>query len=528
MRKQIAALLLAASLCGCAAQPAQSPSGAAGTQSAFAASSPEVAAPSAPVSGEPSAEGETAPEFNGIYRIYGDFRYGERGNYYLDGDGSLRDSGYSYETLCDLLTGEPAYYLRQRLVPTGERTDWGEPVAVAEQSLYALDGTMLVEWRPYNYGYCLDGLVTRTAVEAWTTGVTSLEEADAALFDPVTGEVRRKDVASLERVDDNTVAAYDIFGWMLGTLDKSGDAVAGFPMSVEIGGATAGCGYLMTRAPDTAWDGSNIPWLVLDRNLAVVDTVVCNYLSGGMEEYHGPYAMITYADDVCGVYDLERREEILSTDLGRIDYFDGERMILTLRSDGRWARALCDTDFNTLAGPYPSLWPCKEEKGNAPAEAFVAQEGDRVVKLDRDGREVAAVAAENLEYITAWNCGGVTYTTRKQDEDGDYSYCVMILDENFNPAVPENVYTGVYQLSVQRGSRYAPIPVWVANRPLPNGRNVIDLLRADGTPIMTSLAAIGNASEEKIAVVRGSKVGLIDYEGNWLAQNTVYTMNMED
>ena len=45
---------------------------------------------------------------------------------------------------------------------------------------------------------------------------------------------------------------------------------------------------------------------------------------------------------------------------------------------------------------------------------------------------------------------------------------------------------------------------------------------------MKNLTAVGDAGEGRIAVVRGSSVGLIDFEGNWIARHSIYDTLKDD
>ncbi len=518
MRKTMIALLLVLALCACSAQ------------SAPAAPPASVAENSGPAgAAAPSAEAAAAKDFNGIYRIYGDLRFEADSKLLLDDDGVLRDRGYDYTVLRDLFTNEPAYYTRERLVPTGEYEEWGEPIAVRESALYSLDGETLIDWSPYSYTAGIGGLVTRMKGNRWMFDAASLEEADASLFDPVSGEVRVKDAALLDRLDAHTAVAYNALGELLGTLDENGNIVAGFPAPEGISLSSIGDGRVIATVPGADWGGDQ-QWLLLDRELVLDDVVECRYFSAGIEAYRGPYAMLTFADDSHGVYDLERNELLLTVDHDFIDYFDGERLILRADIGNEYRYILCDTDFNTLAGPFSQLWPCGGEAGRTPAESFIAEDGESIVRIGRSGETLASLKVGEIEYVNVWSNGSILYTKHWQESPYPFMeyYYMVALDEDLNPIVPENLYTGLYPIYSDEGGSYNPTQRWMGYRQLPSGRTVIDLLRADGTPIITSLAAVGDASEDAIAVVRGQNVGLIDFDGNWLHKSSVYTMGLSD
>ncbi len=518
MRKPFAALLLAIALCACSARPAPA--------------APPSAPPGASETPAAAAQPETTPQpkdFNGIYRIYSDMRFGESTTLLLDDDGLLRDKAYDYTVLRDCLTGEPAYYTRERLVPTGEYEEWGEPIANRESALYTLGGELLIDWSPYSYTGSIGGLVTRMRGNRWMYDAASLEEADAALFDPVSGEVFAKDAAVLERLDEHTAVVSNALGELLGTLDEDGRILAGFPAPEGISVSSVGDGRVIATVPGADWSGEQ-QWLILDRELQLDDMIECRDVSAGIDAYRGPYAMITYADDSRGVFDIEQNEILLTVDHDFIDYFDGERMILRADVENEYRYLLCDTDFNTLAGPFQQLWSCGGEAGKTPAESFIAEDGESILRIGRDGEELASHTAGEIEYVNVWENGSILYAHKGEESPYPFmeNYYMVALDDGLNPIVPEELYTGLYPIYSDRNGRYTPTEYWMGYRLLPSGRSVIDLLRPDGTPIMTSLSAVGDASEGAIAVVRGSSVGLIDFDGSWLHKSSVYTMRLPD
>ena len=517
MRQPLFALLLAIALCACSQRPAPAAPPVPAAESTEAASAAPPAAAAQP------------KDFNGIYRIYSDLRFGESSTLLLDDDGVLRDRAYDYTVLRDIFTGEPAYYTRERLVPTGEYEEWGEPIANRESALYTLEGDVLIDWSPYSYTGSIGGLVTRMRGNRWMYDAASLEEADAALFDPVSGEIFAKDVAMLDRLDEHTAVAWDALGGLLGTLDEEGNTLAGFPAPEGISVSSVGDGRVIATVPGADW-GGNQKWLILDRELRLSDMIECQYVSAGIDAYRGPYAMLTYADDSRGVFDLEQNRSLLTVDHDFIDYFDGERLILRADGADRFRYLLCDTDFNTLAGPFDQLWPCGGEAGKTPAESFIAEDGESILRIGRSGEQLASRKVGAIEYVNVWENGSILYS--KKGEESPYPfmdyYYMVALDGDLNPIVPENLYTGLYPIYSDENGRYTPTEYWMGYRQLPSGRTVVDLLRPDGTPIMTSLAAVGDASENAIAVVRGSSVGLIDFDGGWLHKSSVYTMKLPD
>ncbi len=508
MKKRLPALFLALLLSACSSAPAQSP-------------------PSAPPSSSSSQPAGEPEDFQGIYRIYTGYSYMDPGREVirLDGTGALRGADYDYTTLYDQITGEPAFYVRTRHIPTGKYTEWGEPEAITEQALYGTDGTLLLDWQPRNYGPCVGGLLVSNDPDIWYSQNDG--PADSALIDPRTGEVKFDEVFRLSKLDDNTAAAFDVSGMLLGTLDGEGNAVAGFPAPERIENAEAVKGRLVARAPGFGSAEGDVPWMILNREMRVVDTVLCRYVGGMYSDSQGPYARLTYGDDSTGIYDLERGEKVFSTDR-ELDYFDGQRAILSGDGGDGYRFRLCDDKGQSLAGPYLQLLPMGEPSGGEPADSFLAREGDRILVLDRSGAVTAQRDIPGLQYCTWWENGVVTCSALTGVPGDPDSERKQSFGRNLEPLLPEGLYSELMPLYYWKNGVYTPTSLWTAYRPLYDGRYQADILRADGTPVASSLTLVGDATEEGIAVVRGFTVGLIDYDGNWISENSVYQTGLFD
>jgi len=526
MHRQIAVILaLVLLLCACAAPASSAPA---------ASDVPPVSGETPPAPQEtPSKETvlglidgmappEPAEDFGGLYAIY----YGWDSRILLDGNGAPRGREYEYGTINDVLTGDPAYYTRTRYVDTGERTEWGEAVAITEQALFDLEGNQLLDWSPHYYSTSVGGYVTRLDPSFWEMG-GMVENSDAALLDPATGRIVQTGVAQLRRLDDETVIASDAVGNLLGLLDAQGNPIAGFPAPIPMNWPDVAEGFLIGRDPESSWDEKTSLWYVLDRELNTVASVECEYLNTLFMNLRGPYAMASVSDDMTVLYDIEGWKPLLNVAKYEVEYFDGERLIYSDRSApyGQRQFTLCDAAGNLLAGPFPSrMAPVGGEDSDAPAEAFLTAKDGRLVKLDRDGNEIASCEMANLQDFASYENGPIVCSVEQISEEypAGNGWRSAMLDGNLNGMVPIGDYMSINPLYIYENNNSIRTPLWSGYRVTTHDRAVIDLLDAQGRVVMSGISNLGTATSEAIAVVRGFAVGLVDYEGNWIAKSSVY------
>lgn len=507
-------LLLAA--CAPAQRPASSTDGAESALPAPAASESSAAQP-------PSAEGADR-----LYRIY----RGEQ-TIVMDGDGNLLPDEEAYTPLYDLLTGAEAYRLRTKNEDTGGDDEYGNPVVQQYCSLCDAKGTLLYDWEPVTYRAAFSGLLIRQDPRSWWSNPSELEGYSTALWNPATGETVADGVDSLQEMGDGSVLALDVTGRTLGVLDSSGKVLSGFPAPADYYYPNAKWGMISADAgynPYGPYDPGGKPSsaLLLDRDFNIL--FECEQLNLGFYGLRGPYAL-WHDHGRTGLLSLPSLTRLysISEEEGDIQYFDGERLILRTgtRNDplNPWRCFLYDLEGNLLAGPYEQLSPEDEwEDRDAPAGRFLAGNGGTLSLLDRDGGLITSAELPGLCSFSSLGDGYYTYNIERTGDSPDSfsTHLTGLLGPDFEVVLPAEQYQSIYRLTDWAGQRSARYDLLECGRELPNGVWRFDLLTLSGEPVLGNLSVIGDAGPGRIAVIRGSSMGLIDFSSRWIARRSIY------
>lgn len=510
-RTAVLALSLLLAACAPAQQPASSTDGA---ESGL----PAPAAEESPAAQPPSAEGADR-----LYRIYREDQI-----VVMDGDGNLLPDEEAYTPLYDLLTGAEAYRLRTRHEDTGEDDEYGNPVVQQYCSLYDVKGNLLYDWEPVAYRAAFSGLLIRQDPRNWWSNPSELEGYSTALWNPATGETAADGVDSLQKMGDGSVLALDVTGRALGVLDGSGKVLSGFPAPADYYYPTAECGIISADAGYNPYGPGGKPSsaLLLDRDFNIL--FECEQLNLGFYGLRGPYAL-WHDHGRTGLLSLPGLTRLYSIpeEEGDIQYFDGERLILRTgtRNGPFWYCFLYDLEGNLLAGPYEQLSPEDEwEDRDTPAGRFLAKNGDTLSLLGRDGGLIASAELPGLSSFSPLGDGYYTYSIERPGGSSDAfsAHLTGLLGPDFEVLLPAERYQSIYRLTDWTGQRSTRYDLLECGRELPNGVWRYDLLTLSGEPVLENLSAVGDAGPGRIAVIRGSSMGLIDFSGRWIARRSIY------
>ena len=432
----------------------------------------------------------------------------------LNGYGQVVNStDLKYEVLSDILTGEPAYYTAS--YHTFEKS--GDSYTVDQVSrLYALDGTILIDWKNTVYNSALGSYVTccnyRT-LDSWDTAL------NPRMVNTLTGE-ETDDIFYFEAIDAGHVAAYDGDSRMIGVLDADGNRIAGFPLKYDL--------------PMTIQYTFVYKNYIFATNTDNYPTSVWIYdsdfnLLGSIEDVEDPYL---YSSSILGsyvncdnrIYDLSdldggSLEPIFTFDL--IDYFDGELAVGYTESDEngwslyRWS----EDSLECISDSYSEFsWDNSVYDTDAsPSDYFWAMSDGRIDKLDRDGN---VIASSKLEEIGSYNVCTNGITVSNEDYDAE-----CLLDLDLNPILSYGEYDYISSVSSSYGTDSA---LWTGQRYISDYNMRIDLLASDGSVLMNNLSSVGMMTNGLIPVMRGLSLGLIDTEGNWVLKITKSDLENSD
>lgn len=442
----------------------------------------------------------------------------------FDRDGSQVPEEARYRVLCDSITGEPQCRLYTRAERLGENED-GSPVIRHWSALRDLDGTLLADWSEdaYDTGYGTFVIRRNDPYRRNREDFDLKADFHTELWNYRTGEVI-PDVDWVDDLGDGRVLALGVSGKPLGVLDASGNIVSGFPGPEGYLEASTWNGHIIAnRWRGQEYNYDNMETILLDQTLQplfshqIIDT--------GYGNLRGPY-LISW-DGYQGI-GSDGDQRILSAkgetlyvlrSVDSVEYFDGERMILA--SDPAPGETpsllrLMAADGTVLSEGYRLLEPenWRYDDGNEPARRFIGlRDRNTVELLDRDGRVTASVQIPGVDRVEG--CGRCFIFHLDGGEAG-------LLDADLNIVIPA-MYQSIYPADAIAGKS----DLLRCVKTLPGGISRIDVRAYNGNALVSDLTELGDVGPDRMAVVKGFSMGLMDREGNWIAKHSIFT-DLED
>lgn len=495
---------------------------------AFAGCGGQQPAPAEPEGQTVPEDGQTVPtETDGgkpymgtRYEVWvdiGDFWDGE--TVYMDGDGNVlpdESCGYIY----DVGTNEKSFWFESKRLDTGEDDEYGNPVTDYWSRLWSQDGEPVTDWMPYRFTFSLGKFVAAVEYTDWFDDLK--EDAEAFVLNTETGERLLEGVSSFTYVCENRFACTNNQYYLMGVIDSDANIVAGFE-DTPIAGYYSPCrGYILT---DEMYNSDEVEYKYDKECLLDADLNLIYEGNGGLNILYvgliGPY-FIEKTGSVTSIRSLDTFEVVYTAPSGMdLDYYDGERIILSTFVNGNREKTLYDKNGRAIAGPYETLEGMGRMGMNTdyetPDELFFYENGDEFGLIDRNGKVVREGLIENLDFISK------TGNYYEYCSEGFYG----ILDSDFNPVTDFGMdyESSSIVYDYETDEDYGIFMM----RKTENGRQVDYLIDSEGE-ILTGkpFSYVGTAADGKIAVKQGKYIGLIDREGNWIKKTSVYDLGFYD
>ncbi len=529
-RKKLAAAVAAILLlyCGCAAKTAEMPE-----------------SPVSEVTEAPEAVQNTEADAAADGEIF-ELPVGgwESGGYWrIDRDGNElppkmeEQKEYESHELFDLITDEPRYEVRTKseLVDT----EYG-PAFQSLRSLWSLDGKMLVDWSKLIFREAFGDYVLREYNEGIGTPYYYDDELPpeyhCELYNTVTGKTEFSGAASAGVLANGNILLLSRKNIPMGIITPAGEIVSGFPTPKEYYGASVRGDLIIASDTDPT-----APFRAKPERYYLIDAQWNELFEGerlnaNFYRLRGDWLLFQDSRRE-GIYSLEERAEIFTADGMTIEYFDGERAIAqtgSYRGGEPISAGLYTRQNGALAAGFLWLIPADGDEDENPAERFVGLKDGRAVLIDRDGKELAASGplegAKNVNFL----CEGL-YTCYTESEDGS-SYGEGLLGSGLEIIIPAGKYGSfnIENIDWQNDKRpTAEEAIISANRLYNDDRpgltlNRYDLLDSAGNIIIDNVTAVYGWGEDRLAIERGFSIGLIDFNGEWIARRSIFSNSFID
>ncbi len=468
----------------------------------------------------------------------------ESGGYWrIDRDGNElppkaeEQNEYESHELIDLLTDEPRYEVRiqSELVDT----EYG-PAFQSLRSLWSLDGKMLVDWDKLIYGEAFGDYVLREYNDGIGTPYYYDDELPAKyhceLYNTVTGKTEFSGAASAGVLENGNIALFGRKGVPLGIITPEGEVVSGFPTPKEYYGAGVKGNYITASDtdPTASFATKRQMHYLLDADwneLLEYENINANFY-----RLRGDWLMFSGGGRE-GIYSLDEKAEVFAVDGMTIEYFDGMRAIAqtgSYRGGEPISAGLYTLQNEALAAGFLWLIPADGDEDENPAERFIGLKDGRAVLIDRDGKELAASGplegAKNVNFL----CEGL-YTCYTESEDGS-SYGEGLLGSGLEIIIPAGKYGSfnIENIDWQTAKRPTAEEALISATRLYNddrpglSLNRYDLLDHTGNVIIDNVTAVYGWGEDRLAIERGFSIGLIDFNGEWIAKRSIFSNSFID
>lgn len=437
--------------------------------------------------------------------------------------------------LLDLATGEIRYRYRQREEIV--RDEQGYPRTHRMRSLYDLNGNQLLDWEDKTYGDAFGEYIIR---QDSRDGIVSADEIPAdyhtALYHVPTGEESYEGAFSAAKLDSDVFLLCANWSTPLGTVNVAGEIVSGFPMPKPYFNAYIWNGYFVASSVhpyERREDNMGMEYLLDSdfRELYAFDSV-----NGMFEGLRGDYLMYQNGDER-GIF---RPDDgiLFSVDGASIEYYDGDLTIVQTGSyyrpeeEGPINAALVTTDHREIAGGFSWLTTAQTYADKEPAEKFLGLSGGKAVLLDRDGKVLASSVELPGACSISMLCDGLYIYVVETDELRGTG----LLGPELEVLVPAGRYTwislapGIYHGNVELDGKaettllQAYKDIWTQSRWTVSRTDILD---HTGKMIVDNVTEIYDVGPDRIALRRGFDIGLMDWDGNWIAKRSIFS-NMGD
>lgn len=422
----------------------------------------------------------------------------------------------------DQLTRQPQYKVKTRRIWSGKADEYDQPIYTNQSALYTLEDQCLADWDDVIYEGGTGRLVIRRDYADEFDSMMELPETyQTALIDGAAQTVVQDGVFQLKAIDHENLIAVDKERRLLGVVDSEGQVVSGFPAAKTYYDPEAAQGRIVASSVSFLENEARRTDTLLDIHLnPLFSAPRINTVYKGL---HGPY-FITYQKQQTAIVSWETLKPVYVVDPDwEWTYFDGELM-LVYRTDANTkeeAMVMLDLNGNELFRGV-DLISAQPQSSKAKAEQFLAVEKETAMLIDRSGQ---ILKKQTIPGLSSLYC----------DREGLYFYEAYnaegqirtgLLDGALQIVIPAETYE---TLSIATLQDYwiQPMDYLLAVRREQTGE-LTDILDLNGNVIFAGANRIYSRGQDRFALLQGETAGLINGQGEWLVQRSIYSLGWDD
>ena len=447
-----------------------------------------------------------------------DFFSEESNTLRLDDSGRIIEDERIAEPVTDILTGQTAYYQVQKLVrPEGESSeDFYGRSSYSEYYYYALydtEGHMVRDYENRNYSCAMNGYVLCGKPTEWWYGDS---DRMCCLIDPYSGDIILSGITDLLAINAECAAVIggDDGNTLLGIIDADCNELYGFPMDCVYYDCQTAHERLFATASGP--DGQTDYMFDGDMNL-IYKTEPGENINPDFYAFRGEFARANANDNYSYVIDpydgrtLWRALDFIYFD-GEVAINGGEQLIDVSKVDENY-------DGTPLTQVYTYIQPSTQYSRGVWANVdtsdifFYAYCEDALYVIGRDGSILAQAEVPGIcgiqsmgDYVSAYLDTGTEVVYNKELN-------LISLPGDYTSLQPVCEFWG-----------YGPEDTFILFSLNGAGQSRVSLIREDGTYIVKDAKELMQTNSDEIFIAyKGSYIGFMDFEGNWLTKYDIYS-----
>ncbi len=430
-------------------------------------------------------------------------------------------------TLNDIFTGEPQCQYRSHVSDSGERNADGYPIVKRMTALYDMQGNLLYDWQNVDYDAAYGDFIIKRGTRYMMSSIDDLPpDYKTELWNFKTGETVLDGVGHVEKLGDNLLVT-DQYSSPVWIINFGREKLIGFPPPKKYGYSYAWNGYIIAQ-PENKPNSAYKTYL-LDANfneLLCYDSIYSTY--NGLKDN----LLIYQQGDETGIVSTTGEKIYIVPKGAAIDYCDGEVAIIR---DGELhikekppAYSLRTVDGKLIADGFSYLtYESYQGENQKISEHFIGLKGGYATLLSRSGEELAsAKVPEGCTYVGYIGSGYYSFSIEGETESN-----VGIMDSNLNIVIPIGRYSYIYTLRNNLGGNPWPDEMdrkLLVAVQLEKTYRRVDILDAHGNIVIENLTNVQSAGPNRIGVLKGFYAGLMDWDGNWIAKESIFNEIIDD
>ena len=408
-----------------------------------------------------------------------------------------------YQIVCDVVTGEPRCILRAKT-----RTSDGAYM----QALFDLEGRVLADWSTeYIYRECVGDYIIRQGVESfyiWTPGDLS-KGYYTALFDYKRSTDYINGVFKLRKLGTDKVLLSGING-PLYVADRYGGILSRAPAGIPDDLYPTGIGMESSHK----WYDYRFSPVGFDYTENVVSRKSINAYTYAVDTSN---ATVFYLEDGTLLYmgSLSHEYHYFDDEL----HIDGDEMY-KMKGGGR---ELILGGLDKLKSTY-SEGRCQYFIGNKGADIYVFDRKGEALAYVKDAGTLSGFGSYSIErgrrWVSGvWEAGALVY--------GAYKYItpdgmVGVLGHDLSLIIEPGIYSDVYIFHRDFDWMGVSTGFYLVAEKRVNGTMLYDLYDIRGRQIGADFKHIYDIGPNRITGFKGMDIGMLDFNGKWLAKESYF------